>query len=563
MLICGVKVSHDGGVAVLDGNRLVFSIEAEKLADGKRYSALGDLDRIDQILRAEGIDPADIDRYVVDGWYPVDGDTSTRIATAHHGTPVKIPAASYTGDGAPGGPLHRERFTGPAGSVLHSGYASYAHATHHVYSSYCTSPFAARGEGAYVLAWDGGMLPRLYRVGADPRDITYLGPLFPLVGDVFVEFCMSFDPFWRDISELTPDQLTQHHLEVPGKAMAYAALGTVRTDVFPALERLLDELNTVSVDSTIGQAVAARREELFPGMTSADCIATFQEYVARMLVDSLTTALARTGEAGTGAVGTVGLCLAGGCALNIKWNSALRSSGLFSAIWAPPFPNDSGAAIGTACCEMVAETGNAALEWDVYSGPRLAPPRLLPGWSAAPCDERELAALLHREGEPVVVLEGRAELGPRALGNRSIMAAATSPAMKKRLNDIKGRADYRPVAPMCLESHAAEVFEPGTTDPYMLFDHRLRPGWAEKIPAVVHLDGSARLQTIDPAARGTRAGAILHEYTKLSGIPVLCNTSANLSGHGLFSGVASAMAWGRTPYVWSEGTLYTNQRNAS
>lgn len=556
MLICGVKVSHDGGVAVIDDDRLLFAIEVEKLADGRRYGALGDLSRITEILAAEGIRPEDIDQFVVDGWYPVDGDPTTRIATAQHGVPLKLPAASYTGDGARNGPLHRDTYPGVKGGPLAAGYASYAHATHHVYSSYCTSPFAARGESAHVLAWDGGMLPRLYRVGADPRDITYLGPLFPMVGDVFVEFCMSFEPFWRDISTLTPAELTQHHLEVPGKAMAYAALGTPRPDAFPAIERLLDELNTVSVESTIGQEIAARRDTLFPGMSGADCIATFQEYVGTLLVDSLTRAVG--GDGGTG-----GLCLAGGCALNIKWNSALRASGLFTEIWAPPFPNDSGAAIGTAACEMVSRTGRAALRWDVYRGPRLAPATTPPGWTTRPCDERELAALLHTEGEPVVVLDGRAELGPRALGNRSILASATTPAMKDLLNDIKGRAHYRPVAPMCLESHAAEVFAPGNADPYMLFEHQLRPGWAERIPAVVHLDGSARLQTIDPATPGSRAGTILHEYHKLSGIPVLCNTSANLSGHGLFSSVAAAMEWGRIPYVWSDGTLYTKQRNGT
>ncbi len=250
------------------------------------------------------------------------------------------------------------------------------------------------------------------------------------------------------------------------------------------------------------------------------------------------------------------LCLSGGCALNIKWNGMLRDSGMFAELWVPPFPNDSGAAIGAACCEMVRAGGARALDWNVYSGPALNSAELPAGWAERACDERQLAELLHRENEPVVVLHGRAELGPRALGNRSILAPATSPAMKDRLNDIKGRAAYRPVAPICLETRASEVFAPGGSDRYMVFEHRMRPGWAERVPAVVHLDGTARLQTIDPAAAGTASGRILREYERLSGIPVLCNTSANLGGHGFFADVATAARWGRTRYVWSDGTLY-------
>lgn len=249
------------------------------------------------------------------------------------------------------------------------------------------------------------------------------------------------------------------------------------------------------------------------------------------------------------------LVLGGGCALNIKWNALIRASGLFQDVFVPPFPNDAGAAIGTAVCESF-QHGNLALEWDVYSGPSLAARPVPEGWQTQPCDERQLAQLLHAEDEPVVVLSGRAELGPRALGNRSILAPATDPRMKARLNAIKNRADYRPVAPICLENHAHEVFTPGTPDPYMLFEHRMRHGWAERVPAIVHRDGTARLQTIDE--RSNSAGRILAAYTQISGVPVLCNTSANFEGRGFFPDVASAAQWKGTRYIWSENVLYTN-----
>lgn len=129
--------------------------------------------------------------------------------------------------------------------------------------------------------------------------------------------------------------------------------------------------------------------------------------------------------------------------------------------------------------------------------------------------------------------------------------------MKARLNAIKKRADYRPVAPICLEARAAEVFDPGTPDPYMLFEHRLRPGWAERVPAVVHLDGTARLQTVDESS-DSAVSRVLAAYAEISGVPVLCNTSANFEGCGFFPDVASAARWGRTRFIWSEGMLYTN-----
>jgi predicted NodU family carbamoyl transferase len=138
--------------------------------------------------------------------------------------------------------------------------------------------------------------------------------------------------------------------------------------------------------------------------------------------------------------------MAGGCALNIKWNTMIRRSEIFEDVWIPPFPNDSGAAIGTAYCELFHQRHAPALNWNMYSGPRISTGNVPPGWRARPCAEHELAQLLHREGEPVVVLSGRAEIGPRALGNRSILAPATDAAMQDRLNIVKNRAAYRPAA---------------------------------------------------------------------------------------------------------------------
>ena len=91
----------------------------------------------------------------------------------------------------------------------------------------------------------------------------------------------------------------------------------------------------------------------------------------------------------------------------------------------------------------------------------------------------------------------------------------------------------------------------------MLFEHRLRPGWAERIPAVVHLDGTARLQTIDGSV-DSATGRILTAYEQISGIPVLCHANANFTSRGFFPDVASAARWGGTRYIWSQRRLYIN-----
>jgi carbamoyltransferase len=555
MLICGIKVSHDAGIAAIEDGKVLFSIEVEKLENGHRYSSLGDLERVAQILKSEGLDPSDIGQFVVDGWFVQGVDdtevTDPAVLVARGGGRLPIPVAPYQ-DRPGGSPLARYSFADHAFSTAAVGYASYHHVSNHLLGGYCSSPFAARGEDALVLVWDGGTVPRLYEVRARARTVRPLTALLPITGDIFGEFSSHLDPFFRDTNGLSADEIMRHHLSVAGKAMAYAALGRAEENAFPILDNVLSEFPDVSAENSKAASVKliGRRDELLPGLSDADLIATLQEYLGTRLLDSLASFLRDLGLHAE-----PNLVMAGGCALNIKWNSRLRHSGLISDIWIPPFPNDSGAAIGTATCEMFRRGPRQALDWDVYSGPQLTIGDMPPGWRVLGCGERELGGLLHATGEPIVVLSGRAEIGPRALGNRSILAPATDPAMKDRLNAIKGRARYRPVAPICLTSRAAEVFTPGNSDPYMLFEHRPRAGWAPRIPAVIHLDGTARLQTID-ATPSSPVGRILEFYTEFSGVPVLCNTSANYSGRGFFPDVASALRWGQTNYVWSDDRLY-------
>jgi carbamoyltransferase len=141
----------------------------------------------------------------------------------------------------------------------------------------------------------------------------------------------------------------------------------------------------------------------------------------------------------------------------------------------------------------------------------------------------EVAAILSANGV-IAWFDGRSEFGPRALGHRSLLAHPGFPENLERLNDIKGREQFRPVAPMVLQAHAADIFEGGPIpSPYMLFVHRVRPDWVDRIPAVVHFDHTARIQTVSPDAQ-PRLAATIEAFQARTGLPVLVNTSLNTAG---------------------------------
>ncbi|GLR89993.1 nodulation protein NodU [Bradyrhizobium iriomotense] len=552
MRICGIKLTHDGSVALVEDGRLIFCIEQEKRDNNRRYQTIENLDTVVRALAEHGRAPSDIDQFVIDGW---DGEVESEFQVLSGAERLTLKGAPYVERTE--GLLFSHEGSGLALDGKSFSYRSYAHVTGHVASAYCTSSFAKAGEPAFCLVWDGCISPRLYHVG--PGGGRFLECLFPMIGHAYAVAGHHFGPYRQ------PNR-TNWDLGVAGKLMAYIGLGAPDEDIITVFSSLYETHFASDTESARhyreninnGEASLAATHAFFAesalrldAKRAEDILASFHVFLERLLVREMGLALLRHSYFS----GPRNLCIAGGCGLNIKWNSALRATGLFDAVWVPPFPNDSGSAVGAACSAMVADKGFVPLEWSVYSGPALRRGDALAEWDAAPCSIVELAALL-ASNKPVVFLAGRAELGPRALGGRSILAAATSPGMKDYLNDIKFREHFRPVAPICLEDRAPDIFDPGTPDPYMLFDHQTRPEWRDRIPAVVHLDGSARLQTISRTSQHAVA-ELLIEYEKLTGIPLLCNTSANHHGRGFFPDVAAACEWGRVEHVWCEGLLWT------
>jgi carbamoyltransferase len=203
------------------------------------------------------------------------------------------------------------------------------------------------------------------------RAARSLGPLLPLKGNAYVEVVSRFDPF-RLPANANFDMFAKHQLSAPGKAMAYAGLGTVHHELLSemsrAYPRLARETPFVQLPIAMADEIEAAARRL--NVQGADAIHTWQEFLGSLLENELATRLAREG------LTRIPVILTGGCALNITWNSRLRDSGRFGDVWVPPFPNDSGSALGAACAELMRTNDRWILEWDVYrdQAPGAIPP---------------------------------------------------------------------------------------------------------------------------------------------------------------------------------------------
>jgi carbamoyltransferase len=158
-----------------------------------------------------------------------------------------------------------------------------------------------------------------------------------------------------------------------------------------------------------------------------------------------------------------------------------------------------------------------------------------------------VAEELARDGI-VAWFQGRSEYGPRALGHRSLLAHPGRQENLTRLNDVKGREQFRPVAPMVLLERAGQLFSRGPIpSPYMLFVHDVARGWRDRIPAVVHVDGTARIQTIDREDEPLVA-RMLDGFERRTGLPVVVNTSLNTAGRPMVDDIKDALeCFGSTP----------------
>jgi carbamoyltransferase len=237
-------------------------------------------------------------------------------------------------------------------------------------------------------------------------------------------------------------------------------------------------------------------------------------------------------------VGLKRLCVAGGVALNCVTNDLIRKASAYSDIFIPSAPHDAGTAIGAALAVHSAEQRVRPPPSGAtpYLGPQFNEREVLDAVKQAGLTPRrskntaQEAADMIADGNIVGWFQGRMEFGPRALGNRSLLADPRRPDTRAILNNrVKHREDYRPFAPSVLAERADEWFEVGphlASHEYMLFACAAKAEYRERIPAVLHQDGTARVQLVRPAAN-PRFHELISRFFARTGVPLVLNTSFN------------------------------------
>ena len=231
------------------------------------------------------------------------------------------------------------------------------------------------------------------------------------------------------------------------------------------------------------------------------------------------------------------LCFTGGIALNCVANARLLQEIDFKRVWIPPCASDTGAPLGSALWHYHQTSGmprrlemTHAFYGLEYSADEIRKALHGAGLQYEHLEEANLVSRVAADlasNKIVGWYQGRYEIGPRALGNRSILASPLSSGIRDLINQrIKFRQPFRPFAPSILQEYASDYFEMSQPSPFMTIAAKVRPGLASRIPAVVHADATARVQTVDRETN-PRYYALIDAFMKLTRVPVLLNTSFN------------------------------------
>jgi carbamoyltransferase len=283
-------------------------------------------------------------------------------------------------------------------------------------------------------------------------------------------------------------------------------------------------------DSKLAAVVGPRR--------NGEDLGLYHKNLARSAQKACEDAMFELLKRATRQTGSRNLCLAGGVALNSKANGELLRSGLIDHIYIQPAAGDDGSAIGAAYA-VYAKLGlpfPRKPTGHTFLGPASTNEQIekvLKVYKIPYVRERNAAkraAELLAQNRLIGWFQGRSEFGPRALGNRSILADPRHDENRDRVNDaVKFRENWRPFAPSVLAERGSEYFEDFYPSPYMILTFWANKAKAHEIPAVVHVDGSARVQSVERSVN-PRYYELIEEFDRLTGVPIVLNTSFNLKG---------------------------------
>lgn len=493
MNILSYNPGHDGSIAYLKDAHLLVSIEAEKnsnyryspISSPDVFNVLGELDELPNVI-------------CTGGWWPRD---SCSIGPHVHVGYRGILKSDVIVD-------QRRLF----GKPVH--YFSSSHERSHLLCAFGMSSLP-KGTPCYALIWEGA-IGAFYEIDSD-LNITLLADVLNQPGNRYGLLYGLADPTF-------PKNGPYPRFEDAGKLMASASFSNRNT---PSAEekKLLDFLlegpyRVLSAYEDLGPSshcnVGVDDPEFrnFAGIFSDKIFDIFYQFAKANMNKRMP------------------LIIAGGCGLNCDWNTKWKESGLFPEVFVPPVANDSGSAIGTAIDAQFHFTGNPKIDWSVYSGLAFDTTESfdMAQYDLYEADDEMIADMLAKD----LILgwaSGKYEIGPRALGNRSILAAPFLESTKIRLNEIKQREQFRPIAPVCLEEDAARLFGCDHASAHMLYTYSAR---TDALAAVTHVNKTARIQTVSSATNRSLYNLLI-AFKERTGYGVLCNTSLNFNGRGFIN----------------------------
>ncbi|MER8864148.1 3-hydroxymethylcephem carbamoyltransferase [Mesorhizobium sp. M0751] len=497
------KPGHDGAIAFLQDFRLVFSIEAEKDSN-YRYSAISVADVLDAIGEL-GVIP---DVICMGGWWPRD----------HH----EYLHGSHRNGGYRG--VSSNSAIMDKGRLLRgrADYFSSSHERSHILCAFGMSPLP-KGTACYALVWEGEM-GTFYDIDSE-LNITLIADVLTQPGNRYGLLYGLADPTF-------PKDGPYPRASDAGKLMALASFSKriapteAERDLLRFMlngpYRKLSDYHRIAQAPHLDAGLGDPEFRNFAGIYSDAIFDVFQQFARKNL------------EKGRP------LVIAGGCGLNCDWNTKWKETGLFSEIFVPPVANDSGSAIGTAIDAQFRHTGNPKIDWNVYSGLSFRTESAV-DFSKYDVYEKNHDTVAHMLANDVILgwAHGRYEIGPRALGNRSILAAPFGNETRVRLNEIKEREQFRPIAPVCLRNDAKRWFGCDHESPHMLYTYHAT---TEELRAVTHVNGTARLQTVTPDTNNDLYN-LLVAFKARTGYGVLCNTSLNFKGKGFINNMTDLDAY--------------------